>query len=31
MPHHIKLDPQEVSMLVNIQERIRMHGEINAP
>lgn len=31
MPHHIKLDPQEVSMLVNIQERIRMYGEINAP
>ena len=31
MPHHIKLDDDEIMMLQNLQDRIRTHGEINAP
>lgn len=31
MPRHVKLDDHEVMLLQNLQERIRMHGEINAP
>ncbi|KAI5364957.1 hypothetical protein Slin15195_G044950 [Septoria linicola] len=31
MPHHVKLDDHEVMLLENIQERLRTHGEINAP
>lgn len=31
LPRHVKLDDHEVMLLQNLQERIRMHGEINAP
>lgn len=31
LPHHLKLEDEEVMLLERIQERLRTHGEIDNP